>query len=67
MSDLVTDCECGSTFVFRVPNTFTTLVMDDRGREKKVGEVTKEGIEENRELLRQMKEEAQTREFEPNV
>ena len=66
MSELVTECECGSTFVFRVPNTFTTLVMDDRIRGRKVGEATKEGIEENREVLKQMKEQARTQEYDPN-
>ena len=66
MSELITECECGSTFVFRVPSTFTTLVKDDRGRDKKVGEATKEGIEENREVLKQMKEQARSREFNPN-
>ena len=66
MSELITDCECGSTFVFRVPSTFTTLVMDDRGKDRKVGEATKEGIEENREVLKQMKEQARTQEYDPN-
>ncbi len=66
MSELITDCECGSTFVFRVPSTFTTLVMDDRGRDRKVGEATKEGIEENREVLKQMKEQARTQEYDSN-
>tara|TARA_R110001583_G_scaffold18383_35_gene73174 strand:- start:2445 stop:2648 length:204 start_codon:yes stop_codon:yes gene_type:complete len=66
MSELITDCECGSTFVFRVPSNFTTLVMADRGKDKKVGEATKEGIEENREVLKQMKEQARTQEYDPN-
>ena len=67
MSELITECECGSTFVFRLPSTFTTLVTDDRRRDKKVGEATKEGIEENRELLKQMKEDARKKEFDPNA
>jgi len=42
------------------------MKTEQRG-DKKVGEATKEGIEENREVLKQMKEEARTKEFDPNA
>jgi hypothetical protein len=42
------------------------MKTEQRG-EKKVGETTKGDIEENREILKQMKEEARTKEFDPNA
>ncbi len=66
MSETVDECECGSPFVFRVPSSFTTLVQEDRRTDRKVGEATKEGIEENRDILKKMRKRATTQEFEPN-
>ena len=67
MSETVDKCtECDSPFVFRIPRHFTTMKTEQRG-EKKVGETTKGDIEENREILKQMKEEARTKEFDPNA
>jgi len=67
MSETIDKCtECDSPFVFRIPSHFTTMKTEQRG-EKKVGETTKGDIEENREILKQMKEEARTKEFDPNA
>jgi putative FmdB family regulatory protein len=67
MSETVEKCaECDSPFVFRIPSHFTTMKTEQSG-DRKVGEATKEGIEDNREVLKQMKEEARTREFDPNA
>ena len=66
MSETVDECECGSPFVFRVPSSFTTLTVEDRKTDRKVGEATKDGIEENRDILKKIRHRATTQEFEPN-
>lgn len=63
MSEIVTDCECGSSFVFRIPNNFITINQTVSTGNKKVGEATKEGIEKNREVLKKMQQEARSNEF----
>ena len=49
--------------VVKVPTQFAIPAKQASGGKRKVGEETKEYIEENREVLKQMKEEAKSVEF----
>tara|TARA_R110000824_G_scaffold26628_6_gene91332 strand:- start:8030 stop:8227 length:198 start_codon:yes stop_codon:yes gene_type:complete len=59
MSDPVIK-QCGSCFkmtVIKMPTTFVSIKLTPP-KEKKPGETTKEYIEENREILKQMQDDA---------
>lgn len=49
--------------VVKVPTNFITINQTVGTKDKKVGEATKEGIEENREILKKMQKEATTKDF----
>jgi hypothetical protein len=61
--DIKTCPHCNNDTVVKVPTNFVTLNRDVTEDKKKVGETTKEYIEENREVLKQMKEEVKGVEF----
>lgn len=67
MSEEPLGCPCGSTSLTRIPNNFITINQTISPSKKKVGEATVDGIEENREILKQMKEIARNKEFDPNA
>jgi len=51
------------TDIEKIPQPFTTTSRGPILPKSKVGEETKKGIEENREILKHMKREARTNEF----
>lgn len=61
--DLENCSYCNRPTVTKIPTTFVTVNKTHVEGDKKVGETTKEYIEENREVLKQMKKEAQSTEF----
>ena len=65
MSDTREVCTCARrvTDFDKVPQPFSTAVTSHTPSKRNVGETTKEDIEDNREILKQMKEEARTSEF----
>jgi len=60
-----TECICARrvTDFEKIPQPFTTTGAQPPLSKPKVGEETKRGIEENREILKQMKEDSLTNEF----
>lgn len=65
MSDTREVCRCARrlTDFDKVPQPFSTAVTTYTPSKRNVGETTKEDIEDNRKILKQMKEEARTSEF----
>ena len=61
--DLEVCPSCDQKTVVKVPTQFAIPAKQASGGKRKVGEETKEYIEENREVLKQMKEEAKSVEF----
>ena len=66
MTEVRNTCACcGSKRGFyKVPQVFTSDLAARRSSRKKVGDETKKGIEDNRKILNNMKQEAQAVEFE---
>ena len=56
-------CDRRITDFEKIPQPFTTTFNDAPFSKRKVGEETKEGIEANREILKQMQREAPSNEF----
>ena len=65
-SDIEECPSCGCFGVVKIPTNFAAPVQSSRSTSKKVGDVTKEHIEKNREMLKQMKEEASHSEWTPD-
>lgn len=65
MSEERTECVCARRIADfeKIPQPFTTMSNEVFFSKPKVGDETKKGIEENREILKQMKKEARTTEF----
>tara|TARA_R110002020_G_scaffold46307_2_gene131840 strand:- start:86 stop:355 length:270 start_codon:yes stop_codon:yes gene_type:complete len=65
MTEVRHDCaRCGSKHGFyKVPQAFTSNTVSHGTSTKKVGDETKKGIEDNRKILNNMKQEAQAVEF----
>ena len=68
MSEERTECICALRLADfeKIPQPFTTTSHSTPSIKLKVGDETKKGIEENREILEQMKKEARTDEWTPN-
>jgi len=66
MSETTPGCCAGSEATTKLPSSFSTIQRPPTIGQTKVGEATKQGIEENREILNQMKEAARTREIDLN-
>tara|TARA_R110002020_G_scaffold149972_4_gene326469 strand:+ start:494 stop:700 length:207 start_codon:yes stop_codon:yes gene_type:complete len=60
--ELQTCASCLRNTVIKVPSVFVTTNVE-KSDNKKVGDTTKTGIEENREILKQMQKEARSNEF----
>ena len=60
--ELQTCAACLHNTVIKVPSVFVTTNVE-KSDNKKVGDTTKTGIEENREILKQMQKEARSNEF----
>ena len=67
MSENRTECVCARRIADfeKIPQPFSSTPSSFFA-EPKVGDKTKESIEENRELLKQMKKEARSTEFDPD-
>ena len=57
---------CLQEEVIKIPAFFSHQQTTGNSPKQKVGDVTKEHIEENREMLKQMKQEARTNEWSSN-
>ena len=65
MSDNREVCVCARrlTDFEKIPQPFTTVAATPTSSKRKVGDTTKEDIEDNRKILKQMKKEARSSEF----
>ena len=67
MSDSLPPCpSCQTNDVARLPSSFSVVKKGSHSREKEVGEVTKEHIENARDDLKEWKEELKTKEYKPD-
>lgn len=65
-SDIQKCPSCLESLVTKVPTSFTTISQPPSHGNKKVGEETKNSIEENREVLKKMRSTAASKEYIPD-